>query len=68
MLFRIICDCGHEGLAASLPRRLKCSACGDTRLFRVADGDPILRKLAAEREQHETDVAAFLAVHGAAAE
>jgi hypothetical protein len=64
MLFRIVCECGHEGLVSSLPRRATCSACGDRRTFRVNDGDPVLVKLASTREQREADVDAFLRAYG----
>ena len=53
MLFQIQCDCGHEGFTTSLPRFLRCSACDAARLFRVADGYPVIAKLAAVDE--ETD-------------
>jgi hypothetical protein len=40
MMLKIACPCGHVGLAAaeSLPRSLKCSACGTSRRVEVADG------------------------------
>jgi hypothetical protein len=74
MLFRIVCDCGHEGLVSSLPRRACCSACGATRLFRVGDGDPIIRKLAAREGKQfaaapapAAEVEAWLRAYGRAA-
>jgi hypothetical protein len=56
MLFRIVCDCGREGLATSLPRMQRCSACDAVRLFRTADGDPVLVKLAAAEETRREPV------------
>jgi hypothetical protein len=56
MLFRIVCDRGHEGLATSLPRMQRCSACDAVRLFRTADGDPVLVKLAAGEETRREPV------------
>lgn len=50
MLFQIKRDCGHVGLSG-LPRMAHCSACDTVRLFRVNDGYPIIRKLAAVDEE-----------------
>ena len=55
MLFQIGCSCGQVGITTSLPRMAHCSACDTVRLFRVADGYPIIAKLAAVDEEERQE-------------
>jgi hypothetical protein len=48
MLIRVTCPCGHVGIvpAATLPRELQCSACGDRRYVAPKDGARIRNRVA----------------------
>jgi hypothetical protein len=43
MMLKIVCPCGHVGLAASeiLPRELTCSVCGSSRRVDAGGGKAI---------------------------
>jgi hypothetical protein len=50
MMLRITCPCGHVGVAeaATLPRSLTCSACGESRHVEAKDGERIKNPVAFE--------------------
>jgi hypothetical protein len=50
MMLKIVCPCGHVGIASAetLPRELTCARCGSSRRVEAEDGTLIVNRVAFE--------------------